>query len=187
MDANPRQVIPTQLTMNARQTILHRQAGVALYHRLERGDRLQGTFYYGERWVEQYLNIPIGAQSAPTHSGGVVNLDRGFGGGALRYSNDIFENLKLSLGAEHDFMHDRRKGFINDNGIAGALKRNEDNEVWSTGFYVQGEWKFAERWSAHAGARRSSVRFRNTDYFIVPGTQNGDDSGDRAYSATTPV
>src|SRR3954470_10656660 len=43
MDSNPRQVIPTQITMNARKTILHDQAGITLNHRLERGARLQGT------------------------------------------------------------------------------------------------------------------------------------------------
>ncbi len=186
-ESNPRQVVPGVLTFNTRKTILQDQAGVTLNHRLSGGARLQGTVYYGERWVEQFLNIPIATQNAVTHSGGVVNIDRGFGGGALRYSNDILENVKLSLGAEHDLMHDRRKGFINDNGTSGALKRNEDNEVWTTGFYGQGEWKFAEKWSAHAGVRRTRVAFRNTDYFIVPATANGDDSGDRAYSATTPV
>jgi iron complex outermembrane receptor protein len=112
-------------------------------------------------------------------------LDRGYGGGALRYSNDLSPTVRLSVGAEQDFMHDRRKGAINNNGIAGALKRDEDNEVSSTGLYAQGEWKFAERWSAHAGLRRTYVRFENTDHFIAAG--NGDDSGKRDYSATTPV
>jgi len=185
MDQDPRQVVAGALTFNTRKTIIQDQAGATLDHRLDGGARLQGTFYYGERWVEQYLNIPLATQAAATHSGAVVNIDRGYGGGALRYSNDILESLRLSFGAEHDLMHDRRKGFINNNGTSGALKRNEDNEVWATGFYTQGEWKFAERWSAHAGVRRTRVAFRNTDYFIAPG--NGDDSGDRTYSATTPV
>ncbi len=185
MDQDPRQVVAGALTFNTRKTIIQDQAGATLDHRLDGGARLQGSFYYGERWVEQYLNIPIAAQNAPTHSGAVVNIDRGYGGGALRYTNDIVQSFRLSFGAEHDLMHDRRKGFINNNGTSGALKRNEDNEVWATGFYTQGEWKFAEQWSAHAGARRTRVAFRNTDYFIAPG--NGDDSGDRTYSATTPV
>ena len=185
MDSNPRQVVPGALTFNTRKTIIQDQAGVTLNQRFGSRSRMEGTVYYGERWVEQYLNIPIATQNAATHSGGVVNLDRGFGGGALRFFNDVLDDVRISFGAEHDLMHDRRKGFINNNGTAGALKRNEDNEVWSTGFYAQGEWKFAEKWSAHAGLRRTRVAFRNTDYFIAPG--NGDDSGDRAYSATTPV
>jgi iron complex outermembrane receptor protein len=171
---NPRQVIPQVLQFNTRKTVYHEQGGLTLAHRLDGGAQLQATGYYGERWQEQYLAL------GPN---GVVNIDRGFGGGALRYSSDLGERLRISFGAEYDLMHDRRKGFTNVNGQQGALSRNEDNEVWSTGLYAQGEWRFAERWSAHAGLRNTRVAFRNTDYFLT----NGDDSGDRVYRATTPV
>jgi iron complex outermembrane recepter protein len=184
-EANPRQVIPTQIALDARKTIIQDQVGTALNHRLSGGAQLQGSFYYGERWVEQYLNIPRGAQNAATHSGAVVNIDRNFSGGALRYTDQVLESLRLSFGAEYDRMHDRRKGFINDFGTAGALKRDEDNTAQTTGVYGQGEWRFTEQWSAHLGVRRTRVAFRNKDHFIATG--NGDDSGDRVYTATTPV
>jgi iron complex outermembrane receptor protein len=122
-------------------------------------------------------------QNAATHSGGVVQLDRGYGGAALRFSTG--EIFRVSFGAEYDRMDERRRGFINNNGTSGALKRDEDDEVSSTDLYAQAEWKFAERWSAHGGLRTSRIEFRSTDYFIVPG--NPDDSGSRDYSATTPV
>ena len=57
----------------------------------------------------------------------------------------------------------------------------------STGAYLQGEWKFAERWAAHAGVRATRVQFNSADHFVVAGTANGDDSGAKTYSATTPV
>jgi iron complex outermembrane receptor protein len=174
VEQDPRQVQPQALTLNTRKTVFHEQAGLVLDHRLDAGATLQAVGYYGQRWQEQYLAI------VPN---GVVNIDRGFGGGALRYSNPLSTALRISIGAEHDRMHDRRKGFNNASGFQGALTRDEDNDAWSTGLYAQGEWKFAERWSAHAGVRRSTVRFRNSDHFLT----NGDDSGDRAYSATTPV
>jgi iron complex outermembrane receptor protein len=184
---DPRQVAPGTEQFNTRKTILHDQAGLVLAHRLDSSSRMEASVYYGERWVDQYLNIPIATQNAVTHSGGVVSLDRGFGGAALRYFNDLSDWFRLSVGGEYDLMHDRRKGFINNNGVEGALKRNEDNEVWATGLYAQGELRLAEKWFVNAGVRYSRVAFRNKDYFIVPGTANGDDSGDRAYSATTPV
>jgi iron complex outermembrane receptor protein len=173
-EQNPRQVVAPALLFNTRKTVFHDQLGGTVSHRLAGGATLQATAYYGERWQEQYLGIA---------ANGVSNIDRGFGGGALRYSSSAAEPLRLSFGAEYDLMHDRRKGFNNVNGVQGALSRNEDNEAWSTGLYAQAEWKFAERWIALAGVRNTTVRFRNRDYFV----SNGDDSGDRGYGATTPV
>src|SRR6185436_21106130 len=100
------------------------------------------------------------------------NIDRGYGGGALRYTDQVLESVRLSFGAEYDRMHDRRKGFLNNFGTAGALKRDEDNTAQTTGVYGQGEWRFAEQWSAHLGVRRTRVAFRNDDHFIIAG--NGD-------------
>lgn len=174
VEQDPRQVQPGVLTFNTRKTVYHEQGGLVLNHRLDAGSSLQAVGYYGQRWQEQYLAF---------QPNGVVNIDRGFGGAALRYSNPLSSALRISVGVEHDRMHDRRKGFNNVNGLQGGLTRDEDNDASSTGLYAQGEWKFAERWSAHAGVRRSSVRFRNSDHFL----SDGDNSGDRAYSATTPV
>jgi iron complex outermembrane recepter protein len=183
-ESDPRQVHPNALLFNTRKTVNQDQVGTTLSHRLGQG-RLEATLYGGERFVEQFLAIPLFVQNgSPTHSGGVVNLDRGYGGGALRYSTDLAA-VKLSVGIEHERMGERRKGFVNDNGVAGALRRDEDNEVTSTDVYAQAEWTFAERWSLHGGARHSRVRFTSEDHFIAAG--NPDDSGARSFRATTPV
>jgi iron complex outermembrane receptor protein len=184
-EADPRQVQPTAFTFNTRKTTLQDQAGLILAHRLSGATRLEATLYYGERWVEQFLPIPPAAPG----SGGVINLDRHYGGTALRVSHDasfLDKPLRLSAGVEHERAEDRRTGFTNLNGVPGALRRNEDNRMFSNDQYVQAEWKATERWILHGGVRRSSVRFRNVDYFTAaPG--NLDDSGDRAYGATTPA
>jgi iron complex outermembrane receptor protein len=181
-DADPRQAVAQAFTFNTRKSVFQDQLGATLTHRFS-DSRIQLMAYGGERWVEQYLAIPLNVQTAATHSGGVVNLDRGYGGGALRYFSEGMVNF--STGLEYERMGERRRGFINDNGVSGTLKRDEDNEVTSTDLYVQAEWKLAERWSLHGGARHSRVNFTSTDHFIAPG--NPDDSGEVGYRATTPV
>jgi iron complex outermembrane receptor protein len=183
-EQNPEQATPQAIQFDTRKTIYQEQLGATLAHRLGGGSRIEGTVYGGSRWVEQYLAIPLAAQVAPTSSGGVVQLDRGYAGAALRLSHQT-GTVILSAGAEYDRMEERRRGFVNNLGIAGALKRDEDDKVSSTDFYAQAEWRFAERWSVHGGVRTSRVEFRSEDHFVVPG--NPDDSGTRKYSETTPV
>ncbi len=182
-EENPRQVTPQAITFDTRKTVYQEQLGATLTHRLGGTSVLQATAYGGQRWVEQYLAIPLAVQAAPTHSGGVIQLDRNFGGAALRLSTG--DVVRLAAGVEYETMAERRKGFINNNGTAGALKRDEDDTVSSTDLYAQVEWRFAERWSVHGGLRASRVSFESEDFFIVPGNPN--DSGSRDYSETTPV
>ena len=187
MEQDPRQVAAGQEAFNARKTIKHDQAGVVLGQKLSADSRLEASVYYGQRWVDQYLNIPRATQLVVTHSGGEVTIDRNFGGGALRYFHSFTGTVRLAAGAEYDTMHDVRKGYINNLGVQGALKRNEDNYVRATGYYAQGEWRPTEQWLLSAGLRYSRVAFRNEDHFITSNPLNGDDSGDKAYSASTPV
>ena len=182
---DPRQVDPVALQFNTRKSIDHDQVGATLEHRLAGGDRLQATAWLGTRNVRQYLAF---SGNFGLSSGGVIDLDRGFGGGALRWFAERElggRPLRFSAGLEHERMDERRRGFVNNNGVTGALRRDEDNTVTSADAYAQGEWRFAERWSAHAGLRASRVEFESTDYFIVGA--NPDDSGTVDFSQTTPV
>ena len=184
VEQNPRQATPQAIQFNTRKTVYQEQLGATLAHRLSADTRIEATVYGGSRWVEQYLAIPLVNQAPPTSSGGVVQLDRDYAGAALRLSTSV-SDWRFSVGAEYDLMDERRRGFINNLGVQGPLKRDEDDEVTATDFYAQAEWQFTERWSAHAGLRTSRVEFRSEDHFIIAG--NPDDSGSRKYSETTPV
>jgi iron complex outermembrane recepter protein len=183
VEENPRQANPVALTFDTRKTVYQEQLGATLAHRVRPGSTIQATVYGGSRWVEQFLAIPLVFQNAPTSSGGVVQLDRNYGGAALRFTTG--ETFRFSIGAEYELMDERRRGLINNNGTAGALKRDEDDSVSSAGLYAQAEWKVTDRWAVHAGLRSSHVEFESADHFIAAG--NPDDSGSRRYSATTPV
>jgi iron complex outermembrane recepter protein len=185
---NPQQATAVATTFNTRKSIFHDQVGATLDHALSAATRLQASAWTGTRDVTQYLSIPLAFQAPATSSGGVVDLDRGFDGAALRVFNDgtlAGKPLRLAAGLEYGRMDEHRRGFINDNGTAGALKRDEDNVAQNTDIFAQGEWQFAERWSANAGLRASRVSFDSADHFIVAG--NPDDSGSQVYRATTPV
>jgi iron complex outermembrane receptor protein len=118
----------------------------------------------------------------------VVDLDRNYGGVGLRWTRQLAggENpVTISLGAERDGLDERRRGYVNDFGVQGALRRDEDDKVSSTDVYAQGEWRFAPLWSASAGVRHSRVAFDSKDHYVVGA--NPDDSGSVTYTRATPV
>jgi iron complex outermembrane receptor protein len=191
MIANPRQVAAVALQFDTRKTAAQNQMGAAYDIKLADWT-LNVAAYGGHRNVRQYLSVPLTAtgQLAATSSGGVVDLGRDFGGLTARLSRDFSlagRPFTLSFGGEYETFTERRKGFLNLNGSIGGLKRDEDNEVTQSGVYAQGEWRLTDRWIAVAGLRSSSVEFKVADYFIVPATANGDDSGRKKYSAVTPT
>lgn len=188
--ANPRQADASAITFNTRKSVRQNQLGLVFDVNLGSADKLQLKTYLGDRQVTQYQAIPLAAQASVTSSGAVVDQDFGYEGLGLRWTRNVSEGerpLTLSAGFDYDRMAQHRKGYLNNNGISGALKRDEDNTVTNAALYAQLEWKFAPRWTASAGMRHNRVRFVSRDYFIVPGTLNGNDSGNVDYAKTTPV
>jgi iron complex outermembrane receptor protein len=169
-EQDPRQADSAALAFNTRKTIQQEQGGVNLRHRLGGGNEVEGVAYAGHRFVEQFLGV---------QNNGVVRLSTNYDGGALRFFHSSGP-VRLAVGAEYDAMSQGRKGFDNLAGVPGALRRDEVDDVTSTGFFGQGEWTFAERWIAHAGVRSTEVRF-NINGFL------GSNGGAVSYRGTTPV
>jgi iron complex outermembrane receptor protein len=171
-------------SFNTRKSVAQNQAGLTYEVGFASAFKLNARVYGGDRQVTQHLAIPLATQLVATHSGGVVDLDRGYGGVGLRVTYDA-RPLMLSAGVDHDRMKERRQGFLNVSGTTGALRRNEDNTVSNTDFYAQAEWQVLKSLSLMAGVRHSKVAFKSQDYFIAAGNPN--DSGSVTYSRTTPV
>lgn len=186
--ANPRQSDAVATTFNTRKSVRQNQIGLVYDVDLGSSDKLQARTYLGDRQVTQYQAIPIPVQNVLTSSGAVVDQDFGYEGVGLRWTHNVSEGerpLSFSTGIDYDRLAQHRKGYINNNGVSGALKRDEDNTVTNTALYAQLEWKFAPRWTASAGARHNRVRFNSKDYFITAANPN--DSGSVDYNKTTPV
>ena len=184
-EANPRQADPTAEQFNTRKTVNQQQGGATIERQLGADTVARLTAYGGQRLVRQYLAL---AGALPASSGGVTDLNGDFGGVDGRVTHRAILGggpLTLTAGVAYDRQHQRRKGFVNNNGSLGSLQRDEDDFVNSTDGYAQAEWAPLAALSFLAGARYSDVRFKSDDHFITP--LNPDDSGRVAYSHFSPV
>jgi iron complex outermembrane recepter protein len=207
--STPRSVPAAVLTFDTRKSTQQTQAGVDIEHRLNAEHVLKLAGYRGQREVTQYQSITLGAQSAPSSAGGVVDFERDYHGAEARWTfKRLLSNgpLLLHAGLTADRLKEQRKGFENfvpntavnpdplcvngtirlfTCGVKGKLRRDEDNALQSSDQYVQGQWWPAADVSLHAGVRRSSIKLQSQDKYIVTG--NADDSGSVKYSGTTPM
>jgi len=184
---DPRSVSTRAEQYNTRKSIHHQQVGMN-YERYFGEATLQFNLYAGKRSVIQYLSIPKGTP-ANNRGGGVVDFDREFHGGTLRWIQPISAapgNLTLTFGADYDRSRDDRRGFQNFSGdtlgVKGELRRDEKDTATSLDPYVQAHWEL-DRWTVDAGLRHSSMEMEVDDRFL----SNGDASGSKKYQRTTPT
>ncbi len=187
-DENPRQATEAATLFNTRKSVNQVQAGAIWEQDLGDQHDWRALVYGGKREVEQFLAIPVFAQLAPRSAGGVIDLDGSYRGGDVRWSWRG-SAVEFTLGTSYEAFDQQRRGyenFLTDLvGVKGALRRDEGNRSRSLDQYAQMDWEFAPSWSLLAGIRHSNVAFRVDDHYITQ--SNPDDSGERTYSATTPV
>ena len=191
-DENPEQTAAVATQFNTRKSLEQQMGGLIYDHDFSESQSVRLVGYYGHRDVVQYLSIPTGTQAPATSAGGVVDLNRDFGGADARWAwhgELAGKTLSWVAGANYDRQNELRRGYNNfvgtTLGVRGALRRDENNISYNTDVYTQGTWDFADAWSATAGVRRSEVHFDSEDHFIA--TLNPDDSGKIRYDATSPV
>jgi iron complex outermembrane receptor protein len=189
MEADPRQVAaPATLSQNAGGNKAQTQAGLNIQHQLTQNDTLQAIVWGGTRETLGRLTIPFNAAAVIRGSGGISYIDRDFSGVDMRWSHKADTGvgpLTVTLGLTYEYMKDLRKGFENNAGQKGVLRRDEDNIVSNSGQYVQAEWAIGTDWIVSGGLRYSRVHFENKDRYIRG--VNPDDSGNVTYTETTPV
>lgn len=191
-DTVPRQADPAALAFNTRKTVRQTQLGLVYAHPLGGGQSLRVMAYQGQRATVQHQAIPVAAQANPLHPGGVIDLDRHYGGLDLRWTGEaslLNRPLDVVAGVAYDRLRETRRGLQNFSngqlGVSGALRRDEVNRVRSLDPYAQATWAISPQLSLNAGVRRSDVRFASLDRYIVG--PNRDDSGALRYSATLPA
>ncbi|HET6434579.1 MAG TPA: TonB-dependent receptor, partial [Xanthomonadaceae bacterium] len=190
--ADPRAASVGALLFDTRKRVRQRQLGLHVAHPAGDHDRLELWAHGGERATFQMLSVPVAAQAAPGSGGGVIDLARDYAGADLRWRHRASwagRPIDIVVGAAWQQSGERRRGYENfaggQLGVVGALRRDERDTVSASDAYLEAHWRFAPRWSATVGARRSAVRFRTDDDYVAPG--NGDDSGRLRHARTTPV
>jgi iron complex outermembrane receptor protein len=188
----PNQAAPAALLYDTRKSLQQQQAGLIWNLQLTDSQSFQLMGYGGDRSVLQFLAIPLAAQLSPTSSGGVVDLDRDFGGSDARWSWQTElagRPFSWVLGVSYDWYNELRRGYDNfadtTLGVEGELRRNENDITYDIDEYTQVTWDFASLWSLMLGLRNSDVNFSVQDHFMTP--TNGNDGGSVTYTAGTPV
>jgi iron complex outermembrane recepter protein len=183
---DPRQAAPQALQFNTRKSARQGQLGAQLTSNLGSGWRSEAAAWTGTRSVRQFLAVPVAPQRSPAHAGGVIDLERRFGGMDARLQRS-FGPATLTAGLDIERMEEDRRGYENFVGsllgVAGGLRRDERNTVASNDAYLQAEADLAARWKATVGVRTSRVEFRSKDRYLA----NGDDSGRIDASSVNPV
>ena len=190
-DADPGQTTPNALRHDTRKTVRQTQLGAAWERRLNAEQLVELMGWLGQRGVWQYQAIPPAAQAAPTSAGGVIDLNRAYGGAHARWRLERplgDATLALVAGLSWSRQHEQRRGYENfigeQLGVRGRLRRDEANTADALEPYVQAEWR-TSGWTLAGGLRYSHVSFNSRDRYIAPG--NGDDSGRVRFSGLSPV
>lgn len=185
---DPRGVDPAAITFDTRKTVRQGQLGLTHEMPLGGGHALRFLAYGGDRKTEQFQAIPVATQANPQHPGGVIDLQRGYGGVDLRWSWRS-ATLETVAGIAYDRLQEDRRGWQNfvgtTLGVQGALRRDEDNTVSNLDPYVQAVWKPDARWTVTGGLRHSAVKFDSRDLYVVG--PNRDDSGSVEYDQLLPA
>lgn len=195
-ESNPRAATSEAETFNTRKTVQQTQGGLIYERDIDANNSLRAMVYYGQRSTVQYQAIPVAAQQPRSSAGGVIDLDRNYGGADLRWTTRLSlagQPLTLIGGLSYDSMTEQRKGYENYTGnvaaptlgVRGTLRRDETNRVNSLDPYMQLSWQASPQWALDAGLRYSTVSFDSDDYYIGPG--NPDDSGSVRYHKALPV
>jgi len=158
----------------------------ALPYSAENGPRRIST-----RCADGRLKLPVWpcpSGIGATSSGGVTDLDRDYGGVGARITwrgSLLGQPLALVAGADTDRQHELRRGYVNNNGSLGDLRRDEDDVVRSADAYFEAQWSPWPAWTFSLGARASDVRYDSDDHYV--NAQNPDDSGARRFKDQSPV
>ncbi|MDR0215172.1 MAG: TonB-dependent receptor [Comamonas sp.] len=173
-----RMTTPNALLYNSRKNVKQTQAGLTYERQLDGGNALRLMVYAGQREMMQFQSTPKASQ--PGFKGGVIGLQRDYGGLDARWSGKYQlggGDFTLIAGLSANTVKEDRQGYKNfagtQLGVVGDLVRDERNTLGNIDPYLQASWAFAPTWKLDAGLRWSNVQFKSSDRFLADGNGSG--------------
>ena len=187
--ADPSQAGTNADLYNTRKSLQQEQGGATLTTPLSGADELTAMVYAGWRSTTQYQAILRSSEVNPLNPGGVIDLRRDYRGTDLHVTDRRTAGgmpVTLTAGVAYDALEEARHGYLNyvgsDLGVAGALRRDEENRVDAADEYLQLEWDPAARWRAIAGVRHSDVDVASRNHLVADSAPS-----EIRYAATNPA
>ena len=162
------------LQFDAGETVEQQRLGL-VYER----ERSSGTLTLRNHYVLRDF-----ANKLPFTGGGAVDLERFFFGLGAQYSlgDSLPDRVGLLFGIDYDRQDDDRQRFDNNDGVLGAQTFDQNEQVDSTGIFVQGEYRLNDDWTLQAGLRYDELKYDVSDRFLA----DGDDSGTLDFDEISP-
>lgn len=167
--SDPSQTTPLAMRFDSHKTTRQLQAGISL-----QSPDWQFSGYQTSRQITQFLTF---TGDAITSSGGIVQLARDMAGLQWQQQHQ-WQQLALQWSLSHEQSTDARRGFVNQQGKIGALRRDDESRSRSQDATIRLSYELTDLVTLFAGARLAWMDFTSTDFFIVPG--NPDDSGEKS-------
>jgi iron complex outermembrane receptor protein len=175
-----RQAAPRNLLYDAGEALEQQSLGLAFRKQIGSSQELMLRNYYVRREFSNRLPFDVNSNG----QGGSVDLDRRFAGlgGNYSWANSIASlGNRLVIGFDYDAQRDHRKRFANNQGVLGELTTNQDEDVTTTGLYVQDVLDLSESMALTVGAR-----FDDVDYELTDKTSAGA-HGQRSFNEFSPM
>jgi iron complex outermembrane receptor protein len=113
---DPEQAGTNALAYNTRKSLDNEQVGAIYERTLSESDTLQASVYGGHRATTQFQAIPAVTEHSPADPGGVIALNRFFGGTDVHVTDQhsLFGGpLQTTAGLSYDNLEEHREGYTN--------------------------------------------------------------------------
>ena len=166
VNADRRQARSQNVQFDAGESVTQGRLGAIVEHRIDERQRLIARGFVTARQFDNRLAF---------QSGGVVEINRLFGGGGLQYefNSHLFHlPYRMQAGVDIDRQRDHRQRFNNDQGIKGSATLDQNEKFGSLGAYWIHNLQLAGRWSLTASTRLDQVQLAVDDKFRSDGDQS---------------